>query len=132
MRRATAKEQAKALWLATRDMDEREATKAVGRFAADLVKKGLGTTLADVLAAFPKAAEEAGIDRRVQVASARALSDETVTKLLAAIGAPERAEVVRTVDPSLIAGVRVRTVDRTLDATAARSLQEFKKSLTRN
>lgn len=129
--RPSAKDNAKALWLATRDMSDADGAVTVANFADAMRKKGLASTLADVLATLPNAIDEADTDRHVTIASARELDDATVSAVLGAIDAPKNAQVVRTVDSSLIAGVRVRTIDRTIDATAKRSLEEFRKNLSR-
>jgi F0F1-type ATP synthase delta subunit len=118
--RLTPKDWALALALATRRAPEKEAAKLTARLVALMTKRGNANLLPRVLAALPKAFEEAAAANRVNVESSRELTPKTLKDILAALGIDEDAADVKvTVSPSLIGGVRVRQRDRVTDLTVS-------------
>lgn len=116
--RLTPKDWALALALATRRLPEKEAAKMTGRLVALMTKRGNANLLPRVLAALPKAFEDAAAANRVTVESGRELSAKTLADVLKAIGVDADATDVRqVVDPKLVGGVRVRQKDRVTDLT---------------
>lgn len=116
--RLTPKDWALALALATRRLPEKEAAKMTGRLVALMTKRGNANLLPRVLAALPKAFEDAAAANRVTVESGRELTAKTLADVLKAIGVDADATDVRqVVDPKLVGGVRVRQKDRVTDLT---------------
>lgn len=116
--RLTPKDWALALALATRRLPEKEAAKMTGRLVALMTERGNANLLPRVLAALPKAFEDAAAANRVTVESGRELSAKTLADVLAATGVDADATDVRqVVDPKLVGGVRVRQKDRVTDLT---------------
>lgn len=116
--RLTPKDWALALALATRRAPEKEATTLTKHFVALITKRGNANLLPRVLAALPKAFEDAAAANRVTVESGRELSAKTLADVLEAVGVDaDAADVRQVVAPGLIGGVRVRQKDRVTDLT---------------
>jgi len=130
--RLSPKDLARALYLATRQEPEKKAGDFVKNLTEVAKRRGLERSLPDVLAALPAAMEEIDRESRVTIESATALSDETAEKALAAAGiSTENVDVVRRVSPELVAGIRIRTRDGVIDATARRTLDDLAKTMRR-
>ena len=127
----TPNDYAKALYLALRDTDAKDVRPTVVRFVSIVRARGAERLLPGILAALPKAAEEADGDRRVTVESARKLSPEMLRAVLKAVAADARADIVTRLDPDLIGGVRVRMRDGVIDASVSGTIRKIKETLRR-
>lgn len=116
-----------AFALAARRLPEKEATRLSKQLVALMVKRGSANLLPRVLAALPKAMVDADAASRVTVESSRELPPKTVTAVLEAIGMDvDPADIVRTISPGLIGGVRVRSRDRVVDLTIRGRIEKLK------
>ena len=128
----TPKDMARALYQAARQASKKDAAS----FAANLVEaaraRGVERSLPDVLASLPAVMEEVDAEFRVTVESAHEIDDATAHAALAAAGiSAENVDVVRRVDPELIGGIRIRTRDGVIDATARRAVDDLARTVRR-
>lgn len=90
----------------------------VHQFVALLEKKGALMLLPKILEKIPAvSAEHEGV-QLVSMESARQLSEKMQQTALHYVGlSPERAHITQIINPDLIAGVRIRTVEKLCDAS---------------
>jgi len=118
---------ARALYASVKDLQEKEAEAAIGRFAA-FVRGRIGPgMLTKVLERLPAAASRADGAEEVLIESARPLTPELAREILAAYGLdPLKTRVESRVSPELIGGVRIRRGDSVLDATVGRKIERLR------
>src|SRR5690606_18928510 len=109
---------ARALYLAARDESDADARAALTNLMAAARRSGLVSALPAVLAVLPQVMEEVDALRRVTVESSVEIDQAVAVKAVAKAGIKaDPADVVRAVVPELIGGFRIRTPDRTIDAS---------------
>ena len=121
-KRSYVESAARALYATAKDMDEREAGKAVERLAAILKEDGRLDLLPKIADAYAKL----GAEDIVTITTAAGLDEDAVTMIRKALG----DDTVFEVAPSLIAGAVIRHGDTLLDASAKRSLELLKIAMT--
>jgi F-type H+-transporting ATPase subunit delta len=96
-----------------------------------LVERNRLEELGAIAEAYQQLADQASGVERGEVFSAVALSDEQLTRLRAALSRRSGGTVIleSRVDPSLLAGIRVRVGDYVLDASAEGRLEALRQSL---
>lgn len=115
---------ADALTRATHGKDEAVSAGITARFIAVLRRRGLGSLLPRVLAALPGVQRDGLV--AVTVEAARRPDDAEVSAALRQFGLDRSSvKIEYRENPSLLGGLRLRTVDRVLDLTAARRLADL-------
>lgn len=128
----TPKDMARALYQATRQAAQKDATSFVANLIAAAEARGLERSLPDVLAAMPAAMEEVDAENRVTIESAHEIDEDTADAALKAAGiSTENVDVVRRTVPELIGGIRIRTRDGIVDATVRRTVDELVRAVSR-
>lgn len=126
----TPRDYATALYLAARGQDEAAAAATVRRFTSKLRARGLGALLPRVLKALPAVAAAAEGRPTVIVEAARKPARADLERVIAALGLdPAEVDIEQRTAPATLGGLRVRTADRVLDATAARRLADLGRAL---
>lgn len=122
-----------ALYLAARDLSDRDAKEATARLTSLMASRGKAGLLPAVVAALPDAAASCEGIAKVAVETAHETDATTVKAALKALGIDETAaEVVTAVRPELIGGIRIRHEDRVYDATVKKRLGTLKAALSGN
>jgi len=125
------KDLATALYLAVRDMDEKEAKAGIERFIGMMTARGQAGLLPTVLDALPDAAAAVDGIAKVTIETAREVDEKTVRAALKALGIDETAaEVATAVRPELIGGIRIKHEDSVYDASVAKRLRTLKAALS--
>jgi F0F1-type ATP synthase delta subunit len=130
--KTTAKELARAFYLAAREADEKDVPKLTKSFVEVAKSRGFTALLPGVLTALPAAIEEIEARTRVTITTATEISEADAAKAVAAAGIEaEGREIIRVVDAEAIGGIRIKTQDMVVDATVEKFIAELKQQFAK-
>ena len=129
----TSKEYAEALYSGLRDLKDKEAAAAVGRFVVKMEERGLIALLPSVLRELPAVAKRLDSIEDVTVETAHERDPELAKRAVGLICTDEnRTEITMRVNPELLGGIRIRGRDTVYDASLKSHLVALKEMFVRS
>lgn len=119
---------AKILYAITHELKPAELDQAIHNFATLLRQQRAIKKLPLIIAEFSEYADEKAGAHRLEVASARPMSQELLQKIASAFSPKAKATAV--IDPDLIGGVVIRTRQAILDASLKTRVAQLRLKLS--